>query len=148
MLEIFVYQGSRKVEDLLETENIYTGKEPAIHLQRILENTFLPSVSLSYGDFSKTAAQIIKSISYRFNENNLTAISRYEQTPDLNPIKNIWLWVDRKIVTTHITSVKYLQEKLEKTCLNTPHKGGVKPSLKGATLNTDICIAYIFNCYF
>ena len=36
------------------------------------------------------------------------------QSPDLNPIENIWVWIDKKLVKESIASVAQLQQALEK----------------------------------
>ena len=88
ILQSFMYQGSRKVKDLLESGDVFPIKVPDVAIftqvestyKEKLENALLPSASLFYqtkpGNFNKSEQLLttVKLISYWFSVSNITVM--------------------------------------------------------------------------
>ena len=48
------------------------------------------------------------------DQKNITVMPWPARSPDLNPIKNIWAWIDKRLVKESIASIAQLQQALEK----------------------------------
>ena len=53
-------------------------------------------------------------------ENNIDVLPWPARSPDLNPIENIWAYMDRKMISYQITSIEHLKECLHKEWLDIP----------------------------
>ena len=57
-----------------------------------------------------------------FRENNVNVIEWPPQSPDLNPIENLWGIVDKKIDRSIVRTAEQLFEQLEKAWREIPHQ--------------------------
>ena len=55
-----------------------------------------------------------------FNDNNIKTIPWPPYSPDLNPIKNIWAWIDRELAKVQISTLGQLKDVLKKTWYRVP----------------------------
>jgi hypothetical protein len=108
---------------------IYTGRINQYTYKTTLENCLLPSVDLFYTENTPwiyqqdgAPAHTANSITDWFNENQITVLPWCARSPDLNPIENIWSWMDRKLCKVAISSVEDLKEKLEQLWLTIPRE--------------------------
>ena len=60
-----------------------------------------------------TTAHTAISVKEWLDQKNITVIPWPARSPDLNPIKNIWAWIDKRLVKESIASVTQLQQALE-----------------------------------
>ena len=94
-----------------------------------LENSLLPSVDLLYGQeqawiFQQDGAtsHTAKSVKTWFDENNITLLDWPSKSPDLNPIENIWSWIDHNFVKSKLTNVEQLKEEILRLWLQVPRE--------------------------
>ena len=55
-------------------------------------------------------------------ENEIRLFDWCARSPDLNPIENIWSWMDSQIMRINITSIEHLKEVLNPVWLSVPHE--------------------------
>ena len=97
--------------------NIYTGRINQFIYRDVLEDCLKPSVEILQNDVldwkfqqDGATAHTAKSIKDYFVENNIEPIPWPARSPDLNPIENIWAYMDRQMSQYHITSVEHLKQ--------------------------------------
>ena len=67
-------------------------------------------------------AHTAKSVTTWLTENEIKLMPWCARSPDLNPIENIWSWIDRKLTRESITSVDELKERIEALWLEVPRE--------------------------
>ena len=92
-----------------------------------LENQLLPSAEIFFYQsqdwiFQQDGASAHTAHSVRdwFQEKQITVLPWCPRSPDLNPIENLWSYIDHKMVNTKITSVKHLKSILFDEWLKVP----------------------------
>ena len=107
--------------------HMYTGRINQITYRDTSDNALLPSGKLMYSPepaliFQQdwASAHTAKSIKEWFNEKGITTIPWPSRSSDLNPIKNIWSWIDSNMVKSHISLPEQLKEELQKISLKIP----------------------------
>jgi hypothetical protein len=65
-------------------------------------------------------AHTANSIKTWFHDNGIEVIPWCPRSPDLNPIENIWCWMDSKLVNTRMTTVDELKEAIRQLWLEVP----------------------------
>ena len=98
-----------------------------------MENCLLPSVDLFYSEQSPwifqqdgAPAHTAHSITGWFNENKITVLPWCPRSPDLNPIENIWCWMDKQLRPITIRSIEQLKEEVEALWLKVPTEMCIK----------------------
>lgn len=99
--------------------SLYQGRLNARRYIEILENNLIPSRDLFFGETSDWQFQqdnapchTAKAVSKWFNENQISPLIWPARSPDLNPIENIWAWMDKKLTETRITNLADLEKRL------------------------------------
>ncbi|CAF0915392.1 unnamed protein product [Brachionus calyciflorus] len=107
--------------------NIYTGRINQFVYINTLENNLLPSVELLFEQndpwiFQQdgASAHTAHLVSDWFKEQNIEVLPWCARSPDLNPIENLWSYMDAKMVNTKVTSIEHLKEVLHKEWLKIP----------------------------
>ncbi|CAF0818839.1 unnamed protein product [Brachionus calyciflorus] len=105
--------------------NIYTGRIDQFVYKDTLENQLLPSVELFYNTDDQwifqqddALAHTDNSIIDWFKEQNIQVLTWCPRSPDLNPIQNLFLFMEAKMVNTKITSIDHLKQVLHKEWLS------------------------------
>jgi transposase len=113
--------------------NVYTGRINQHTYINTLENCLFPSATLFYGDNENwqyqqdgAPAHTAHSVRDWFVENNIKVMPWCARSPDLNPIENIWSWMDWKMSKTKFTSVENLKESLQEIWLQVPKETCMK----------------------
>lgn len=107
--------------------NLYEGRINQHRYIETLENHLIPLATLFY-DQSKdyyfqqdgATAHTAKSVQTWMKENNVMVLQNPPKSPDLNPIENVWAWMDRQLIREQINNVKELKALLEKIWLQVP----------------------------
>ena len=106
---------------------LYSSRINADRYIETLENHLLPSIIIFYGASSNykfqqdgAPAHTAKRSKEWFDEKNVEVLQNPPRSPDLNPIENIWSWIDRHLTRTQITSVDHLKEILEQKWSEVP----------------------------
>ena len=101
--------------------NIYNGRINQYNYKETLESKLLPEARAFYGRreqwiFQHDAAMAHTAISVKewLDQKNITVMPWPAHSTDLNPIKNIWAWIDKRLVKESIASVAQLHQALEK----------------------------------
>ena len=88
-----------------------------------------PSISTFYGRSKNyyfqqdgASAHTAKSVQAYFEGKKIRVLPWCARSPDLNPIENIWAWMDRKTLDTKVTSVEHLKEVLAATWESIPRE--------------------------
>ena len=129
---VFVYQGYKAEEDQLEYGDASPIKEQGHTTFITAELTSTTTKRPSKENFCQqpeffteddnngylsTMAQRLTLLS-RFKEwldwKNIKVMPWSARSPDLNPIENIWAWIDKRLVKESIASVAQLQQAFEK----------------------------------
>lgn len=107
--------------------NIYTGRINQHVYINTLENNLLPSADLLYEPddhwiFQQdgASAHTARSVRGWFNDKSIEVLPWCPRSPDLNPIENIWSYIDTKMVKIRITSVEHLKQVLHDEWLKVP----------------------------
>lgn len=108
--------------------NLYDGRINQYVYIETLENNLIPSAHLFYGEsdnwiFQQDGATAHTAISVKkwFQDNKITVMPWCPRSPDLNPIENLWSYVDFKLAQIQITSLPQLKEELFKIWQEIPH---------------------------
>lgn len=106
---------------------VYTGRINQHSYKETLENALLPSKDLMYSPESAwifqqdgASAHTAKSVKTWLDEQEISCIPWPARSPDLNPIENIWSWMDSNLVTSSITRPEELSAELERLWLAIP----------------------------
>ena len=106
---------------------IYTGRINQHLYINTLEECLLPSVQLLIGHNNPyifqqdgAPAHTAHSVHDWFGESNVELLPWCARSPDLNPIENIWAWMDQQMSRQKITSIEHLKEVLHVTWLSVP----------------------------
>ena len=104
---------------------IYTGRINQFVYKNTLENELLPSAELFFEEgqdwiFQQDGASAHTAHSIRdwFEEKQITVLPWCPRSPDLNPIENLWSYIDNKLVKIKITSIEHLKTVLFNEWLN------------------------------
>ena len=68
------------------------------------------------------SAHIALSVKAWFDENDITVLPWCARLPDLNPIENLWSWMDRRLAKTRMHTVDELKEEVAKHWLEIPRE--------------------------
>ncbi len=94
--------------------------------QEILEHFMLPSADKLYGDadfiFQQdlAPAHTAKGTKSWFNDHGVTVLDWPANSPDLNPIENLWGIVKRKMRDTRPNNADELKATVKETCASIP----------------------------
>ena len=107
--------------------SIYTGRINQFVYMDTLENQLLPSAEIFFDQsqhwiFQQDGASSHTAHSVRdwFQEKQISVLPWCPRSPDLNPIENLWSYIDHKMVNTKITSVEHLKSVLFDEWLKVP----------------------------
>lgn len=107
--------------------SIYEGRINQYVYKETLENHLLPSVELFYEKndpwiFQQdgASAHTAKSVHRWFKIKKIDILPWCPRSPDLNPIENLWAYLDAKLVNIKLTSITHLKEMLRQEWLNIP----------------------------
>ena len=101
---------------------IYSGRINQHLYINTLEECLIPSAQLLIGDNNQTA----HSVHDWFTESNVELLPWCARSPDLNPIENIFSWMDRQMSKQKISSLDHLREVLHETWLSVPQSLCIK----------------------
>jgi hypothetical protein len=97
--------------------------------QDTLENFMIQSSHLFYGAGTPyiyqqdgAPAHTAMSIKNWFIDNEVEVLPWCARSPDLNPIENLWAYIDAKLVPVQITSLTHLEETISKIWNEIPHQ--------------------------
>ena len=100
--------------------SLYSGRINADRYIETLKNHLLPSATLFYVEsvnfkFQQDGASphTAKKTQAWFEEQGIQILQNPPRSPDLNPIENIWAWIDRHLTRVQISSIDHLKEVLE-----------------------------------
>ena len=107
----------------------YTGRINSRIYAEVLENNLIPSIDLLMLNDKPWKLQQDGATAHTayytkewFNDNNIKTIPWPPYSPDLNPIENIWAWIDRELAKVQISTLGQLKETwyrvLEAMCKN------------------------------
>lgn len=106
--------------------NIYTGRINQVSYIECLENCLLPSIDLlaenQYYTFQQdgASAHTAHTVTDWLARNDISVLEWCPRSPDLNPIENVWAWMDQQMSRTQISSISNLKEVLHETWLKVP----------------------------
>ena len=122
------YSINNNVSDLPRSGRLLcsTERDDKMLCRKALENCLIPSIELFYGkeeyyQFQQDnapchTANIMCSQKPEqpgwFMENDIPLLDWASRSPDLNPIENIWSWMDRRLLDKQISSVEHLKTEL------------------------------------
>jgi hypothetical protein len=105
---------------------IYTGRLDQYGYRDILDNTLQASRDLFEADEAWTFQQdnapchTARTITEYMAEINMDVLPWPANSPDLNPIENLWSWMDRQLQKKQMTSLEMLQDELRALWLKVP----------------------------
>jgi transposase len=106
---------------------VYTGRINQSNYKDILENELLPSADLFYSEgvpwkFMQDGApaHTANSIKDWIASQQIDLLDWCPRSPDLNPIENIWSWMDARLAKENLRTVDELKEALEALWLDVP----------------------------
>ena len=111
---------------LLLCRHIYTGRINQHLYITTLENCLIPSAELLIGQnnyiFQQdgATAHTANSVKEWISQSNIELLPWCPRSPDLNPIENIWAWMDHQMARVKITLIENLKEVLHQTWLTVP----------------------------
>ena len=86
-----------------------------------MENKLLPTARSFFGRHRDwisqqdgTTAHTADSVKKWFQRQHITLLPWSARSPDLNPIKNIWSWMDKKLSRQNVKSIAQMKLALEK----------------------------------
>ncbi len=88
--------------------------------QEILEHFMLPSADKLYGDADFIAAHTAKGTKSWFNDHGVGVLDWPANSPDLNPIENLWGIVKRKMRDTRPNNADELKATVKETWASIP----------------------------
>ena len=106
--------------------NIYTGRINQHLYITTLENCLIPSAELLIGNSNYifqqdgAPAHTANSVKEWLSQSNIELLPWCPRSPDLNPIENMWAWMDHQMSRVRITSIEHLKEVLHQTWLTVP----------------------------
>jgi hypothetical protein len=106
--------------------NLYTGHINQHSYIETLKNCLVPSATLLMNDQywlfqqDNAPAHTAKIVKEWFDENHIDVLPWCPRSPDLNPIENIWSWMDTQLAKVHCTSIEHLKENLHRIWLEIP----------------------------
>ena len=106
---------------------IYSGRMNQQVYIDTMENCLLPSTTLFYDEnepyfYQQDGAtcHTAKSVARWFEANNVDILPWCPRSPDLNPIENLWSWMDSKIDRENISNLSQLKDQLHRVWLSIP----------------------------
>ncbi len=85
----------------------------------MLEECLFPTVENNFNDTDEWIFQqdnapchTVSSIKQFFSDNGIECLQWPARSPDLNPIENVWAWIDRKLTIEPCTSKDALKSQL------------------------------------
>ena len=89
----------------------------------------MPSATLFYEESQNwifqqdgAPAHTARSIKAWFDENDINVLPWCARSPDLNPIENLWAWMDRKLIKSQLTSIEELKIEIERLWQEVPRE--------------------------
>jgi transposase len=109
--------------------HIFGGRMNQQNYMNTLENYLFPSVYLLYGENSEWILQHDGAPAHRANsisswliENNITVLPWCPRSPDLNPIENIWAWIQSRMVKARMVNLEEFKQTLHELWLSIPNE--------------------------
>ena len=109
--------------------NIYTGRINQFIFMDVLEECLKPSVEILQSEVPDwkyqqdgAPAHTAKTVKEYFAANDIEVIPWPARSPDLNPIENIWAYMDNQLSKYQVTSLTHLKQCLHDEWLKVPTK--------------------------
>lgn len=107
--------------------SIYTGRINQFVYKETLENKLLPTARQFFRrghgwifQQDNASAHTALSVKEWFERQRITVLPWCARSPDLNPIENLWSYIDHRLLNYKVTSIEHLKQVLNDEWLKVP----------------------------